>query len=281
LRISEQTKTLIRSVVPRAARNWLRSPSKSAEWLWNRALFSLGVTRTAPLLSDWGLLCHPHVYRIVVRDQIEDPEQSAEFRNFVSHCSRAMFLFDVGAHFGVFSLTAAHFGGRAVAVDPSPTATRMIACQAALNGLADRIQILRAALSDAAGTLALLSSGVFSDGYFQVAKGRPRRELTEFPAITVDQMTAELGMPTHVKIDVEGHEGAVIRGARHTLAEHSPVLFLEIHNEMIRSGGGDPSSLLDELDRLGYATFSVAGESIDRPSILARPIVRIVARRPA
>lgn len=279
MRISEQTKTLIRSVVPRTARNWLRSPSKSAEWLWNQARFSLGVTRTAPLLPGWDLLCHPHVYKIVVRDQIEDPEQSAEFQNFVSQCSSAMFLFDVGAHFGVFSLAAAHLGGRAVAVDPSPAATRMIARQVGLNGLADRIQILRAALSDTPGTLPLLSSGVFSDGYFQVAKGRPRSELTEFPATTVDQMTMQFGVPTHVKIDVEGHEGAVLRGARSTLAKHAPVLFLEIHNEMMRSGGGDSNSVLDELDRLGYATFSVRGESIDRPAILARPLVRIVARR--
>lgn len=251
------------------------------EWLWNCARFSIGATCAAPLLPDWNLRCHPHAYKILVRDQLDDPEQGAEFRNFVSHCSPSMLLFDVGAHFGVFSLTAAHFGGRAVAVDPSPTATRMIAVQAALNGLADRIHIVGAAVSDRSGSLALLGSGVFSDGYFQVAKGRSKGELTERPAITLDSMTERFGVPTHVKIDVEGHEDAVLRGAQSLLAGHSPVLFLEVHNNLIRAAGGDPNALLDGLDRLGYGTFAVSGEAADRWKILARPIVRIVARRPA
>jgi FkbM family methyltransferase len=274
-------KTVIRAIVPRAMRNWLRSPSKSMKWLWNCAQFSLGFTCVARLLPDWDLRCHPHAYEVLVRDQIHDPDQSAEFRNFVSHCSDSMLLFDVGAHFGVFSLVTAHFGGRAVAVDPSPTATRMIAVQAALNGLTDKIQIVRAALSDANGTLALLGSGAFSDGYFQVTKGRSRSELTEMPAVTLDRMAEQFGAPTHVKIDVEGHEVAVIRGARQLLTEHSPVLFLEIHNKLILSAGGNPAALLDDLDRLGYATFSVSGEAVGRQAILSKPIVRIVGKRHA
>ncbi len=275
----EGLKRAIRAVVPRTARNWLRSPSKTAEWLWDSARFYLGRTPTAPLLPDWRVRCHPHAYRVFVRDQIEDPEQGAEFRNFASHCADSMLLFDVGAHYGVFSLAAAHFGGKAVAVDPSPSATRMIVLQASLNGLTDRIRILRAAVSDTSETLALVNAGVFSNGYFQVLRGRAKGDLTEVPALTLDQMAAEYGVPSHVKIDVEGHEGAVLRGGRHVLREHSPILFLELHNEMVASQGGEPCGTLDELGRLGYATFSTCGGPVGRDAILARPIVRIVAGR--
>jgi FkbM family methyltransferase len=234
----------------------------------------------APILPDWRLRCHPYAYKVLVRDQMDDPEQGLEFRNFVSHCWNSMLLFDVGAHFGVFSLVAAHFGGRAVAVDPSPSAVRMIAVQADLNGLGDRIEIVRAAVGESAGSLNLLGSGVFSDGYFKVVRGRPQRELTEIPATTIDELSARFGVPSHIKVDVEGYEAAVLRGARKTLAKNSPLLFLELHNEMVACEGGDPHALLDELDGIGYATFSTDGERIDRQAILAKPIARILAKRP-
>jgi FkbM family methyltransferase len=191
-----------------------------------------------------------------------------------------MNLFDIGAHFGIFSLAAAHFGGKAVAVDPSPTAKRMIAKQAALNGYTDRIQIVQAAVSDTNGAMGLLSSGVFSDGYFKVAEGRSKRDLTQTRAVTVDQMVRDFGIPTHLKIDVEGHEAAVLRGARATLSQFSPLLFLELHNEMVVSEGGDPTSALDEIAQLDYATFGHDGRALSRTEILARPIVRILAKAP-
>src|SRR5262249_35139246 len=156
---------VVRAAVPRSLRNWLRSPSRSARWISDAAIFSFGFTKTLALLPNWQVVCHPSFYRVVHAAQIADVEQAEEFRNFVRHCSKGMFLFDIGAHFGVFSLTAAHFGGKSLAVDPSPTATKMIATEAALNGCTNNIQILQAAVSDSNGVVGMLSSGVFSDGF--------------------------------------------------------------------------------------------------------------------
>lgn len=276
---AEILKSVIRTTVPRPVRNWLRSPSRSAEWLWDAAAFSFGATRTLALLPDWSLVCHPHFYKVVQQAQIADPQQAEEFRNFSGHCSPGMFLFDLGAHFGVFSLAAAHFGGRAVAVDPSPAATKMIATEVRLNDCAGSIQILQAAVSDTNGQIGMLNSGVFSDGYFQFANGRSRHDLTRTQAVTVDQMSLQYGIPTHVKIDVEGHEAAVLRGAHSTLAEASPILFLELHNEIVTASGGDPASALDEITRLDYETFRIGGKPISREEILRASILRIVAIR--
>lgn len=274
----DRCRDTIRAVVPRSARNWLRSPSKSVEWLWDSARFSFGNTKSLEISPNSFLMCHPHAYKVFRRDQVNDPGQSAEFRSFISHCSSGMLLYDIGAHFGIFSLAAAHFGGRAIAVDASPAAAHMIDIQATLNKCTDRIKVLRAAVSDANGTIEMLSSGVFSDGYFQAARQRPRSELTRVQAIMIDQMTSQFGPPTHIKIDVEGHEAAVLRGARATLCQFSPVLFLELHNEMVVSGGDNPNVALDELAQLHYDTFAPDGDTIDRGSILVKPIVRIVAK---
>jgi FkbM family methyltransferase len=190
-----------------------------------------------------------------------------------------MVLYDVGAHFGIFSLAAAGFGGRAIAVDASPAAADMIAIQASLNKCTDRIQILRAAVSDANSAIDMLNSGVFSDGYFKATSQRAKSELTQVQAITIDQMALQFGPPTHIKVDVEGHEAAVLRGARGTLSRLSPILFLELHNEMVASAGDNPYDTVSELDELRYDTFTVDGYPIDASAILAKPIIRIVAKR--
>lgn len=271
-------KSVVRAAVPRKVRNWLRSPARTAQWASDCARYALGARMTVPLLPSWSVVCHPQAYRVIRKAQLEDPEQREEFLHFAQHCRKSMLLFDVGAHFGVFSLAAAHFGGKAVAIDPSRTATRMIAREAALNHCEDSIQILRAAVSDAHGVLELLEAGVFTYGYYKVAKDRSRRELTAVPAVTVDELAERYGSPTHIKIDVEGHEAAVLRGSRNTLTTHRPVLFLEIHNEMISAAGDDPGWILAELHNLSYRIASDSGQPSDSNSTRSKPIARIIAQ---
>ncbi len=263
--------------MPRRARNWLRSPSKSIEWLWDSLRFSVGATKELTLLPGWALVCHPRVYKTLLRCQLNDPEQSGEFRNFVSYCDRSMCLFDIGASYGAFSCTAAHFGGTAIAVDPSPIAARLIRLPTRLNGYDKHIQIVEACVSDADGEAQMLSSGVFSDGYMRMARGRSSSELTKTRAVTIDQLADQFGPPTHIKIDVEGYEAAVVRGGKRTLTRFAPLLFLELHNEMIRSEGGDPSCVLDDLADMGYEMFSVGSVRIERGAISKMPICRLVA----
>jgi len=272
-------KSVIRATVPRPLRNWLRSPSRSAQWLWDASRFYFGATETLHFPPNWTLICHPHAYRVAYQAQIADREQSQEFKKFLLQCSDRMFLLDIGAHFGVFSLGAAGLGGKAVAVDPSPIATSMIARQCALNGLTDSIRIIQSAVSDVSGVVDMISSGVFSDGYFKILPGRAKSELSRTRATTIDQLVTEYGIPTHIKIDVEGQEAAVLRGGRKTLEQFSPILFLELHNEMVTAEGGDPNLALDELTQLRYEAFSLTGNSLERDAILQQPITRIVAAR--
>ncbi len=55
-----------------------------------------------------------------------------------------------------------------------------------------------------------------------------------------------------IKIDVEGHEGYVLRGAKHFLETHSPVLLIEIDPEMSLRAGIRVSETLKFLSSLGY-----------------------------
>ena len=265
--------------MPRSARNWLRSPQKSMEWLWDSLSFSVGATKELTLLPDWRVICHPRVYKVFSFSQLTDPEQSEEFRNFVRYCGPSMRLFDIGASYGAFSLVAAHFGGTSIAVEPSPIATRFISVECQLNGFEKNIQVVEACAGEVIGEVEMLSSGVFSDGYFRMTSGRSSRELTKMKAVTIDRLAEQFGAPTHIKIDVEGYEAAVLRGAKRTIANFSPLLFLELHNEMIRADGDDPASVLDDLAEMKYEELSINGVNADRDRILRMPICRLVARR--
>jgi hypothetical protein len=100
-------------------------------------------------------------------------------------------------------------------------------------------------------------------------------------ACTVDALAAEFNMkPTHIKIDVEGYEAAVLRGSRHVLAgKAAPVIFLEVHNQIVRNLGNDPGETLRVLREAGYETFTMDDFPIDAAEILAQPLVRIIAKR--
>jgi FkbM family methyltransferase len=277
--MSEVLKNVVRATVPRGVRNWLRSPRKSAEWLYDSVRYSMGAVRSIQVAEGVRLTCHPHAYKVYRNAQIDDPKQREEFLGFVSRCWAGMLLFDIGAHFGIFSLTAAKLGGTSVAVDPSPISCRMLSCQRMLNECVDKIQVLPAAVSDTDGLIGMLSAGVFTPGYVRVVRGRSKRELTQAHAVTVDEMADRFGVPTHIKIDVEGHELAVLRGARRILRDSGPLLFLELHNEMIRSVSGDPRECLAALDEHGYTIYFPSGEIAENSSILTPPIVRLVGQR--
>jgi FkbM family methyltransferase len=209
----------------------------------------------------------------------QSPDQSAEFSQFLAHCHTGMFLFDIGANFGLFSLACARMGGKAIAIDPSPIATRMIANQLHLNKLGKVVQVLEVAVGDAEGTLEMLSAGIYSDGYYRYEPDRDHRDLTRVRVTTVDHLSDCLGRPSHLKIDVEGYEGAVIRGSRNLLRQSSPTIFLELHNEMVRKSGADVAFCINELLNLGYNIFSVNGVPLSPREALVPPICRILAKR--
>lgn len=275
----EQIKALARVLIPREVRNWMRSPRKSGEWLWDDALFRLGVKRRLQLPNGRALVCHPRAYRAAYCAQICDPDQSVEFQQFLSHCHKGMLLFDIGASFGIFSLACADLGGRAVAVEPSSLATRILSAQVRLNGLRDSVNVIAAAAGETEGTIRMLSSGVFSDGYLRAVSRRSPRETKSVDVTTLDALCSKFGVPTHVKIDVEGYEEPILRGARQLLSKCSPAIFLELHTEMVAASGGDPDFCIDELIRLGYRILSLQGNAIGKHEALSAPISRIRALR--
>lgn len=283
--LATHAKKVTRALVPRAVRNWLRSPSASAKWAWDGVKFSCGVKTIVQMRPGWSLVCHPAAYRCAYSAQQHDPEQIAEFDGFIDNLSPGMVLFDVGAHFGLFSLASLYYGGpqaRAVAIDPSPTAIRFLTTQAKLNQLDDRLQIFQASVGDQTGRQRMISVGVLASGYYVApTEGHPLSELSETSSVTLDSLADELKIsPTHIKIDVEGYEAAVLRGGQKIFSQpQAPIIFLEVHNQLVREVGGNPAETLMLLRDYGYQTLTSEGLPIGEDEILNKPLIRIIAKK--
>ncbi len=276
--------TAVRAAVPRSARNWMRDPVRTFQWGIDQARFALGRRERLELRPGWVLRAHPLAVRCAYAAQTVDPEQRAELDAFLGTCTPGMRLLDIGAHFGVFSLAALHYGGlasRVVAVDPSNTATKMIDLHARLNDCADRLRVVEACAGEAPGERGMLDTGVIGAGYFVAAEaGREFRDLSRVAVVSVDSLCARLRFrPTHLKIDVEGDELEVLRGAAAVLGgDAPPTVFLELHNDILRSRGQDPEAVLERLTRAGYACRDVVTGPIGAAT-LTRGVTRLVAVR--
>jgi hypothetical protein len=72
-------------------------------------------------------------------------------------------------------------------------------------------------------------------------------------AETIDTITESLGWPRvdMLKIDVEGHEIEVLRGAQRTILVHRPVVFFECNPNVLGDRSGLVAFLRDAIEILG------------------------------
>jgi FkbM family methyltransferase len=159
---------------------------------------------------------------------------------------------DVGANKGDFSLIAARTAGpegRVIAFEPGPENATWARKSVELNGYPN-VELLEVALSDSEGE-AKLHLGRRSGWHSLVSRPVDQDTIT-VRTRTLDTVLAERGSPTvdMLKIDVEGSELAVLRGARQTLSqEHGMWILLDVHPDF----QVDPAEVAEALRAHGFA----------------------------
>jgi FkbM family methyltransferase len=204
--------------------------------------------------TGWQINCHPICApSFAVFD--EDPQQRAELDQFIANCSAGMQLIDVGAHWGIFVLAALHYGGegtRVLCIEPSRPASKTLKINIHLNGDDDRVQIVMAAAGSENNYLKMLTTGA-GGADFMVTPSEERPDAVLVQQRTINDICRQTRFtPTHIKIDVEGREEEVINGAEEVIKDCRPIIFMELHGDIIRAAGGDPRNLPLRLEQLGY-----------------------------
>jgi len=171
---------------------------------------------------------------------------------FLRHVAKpGMKIIDIGANFGVYSLSLAPIIGKTgqiFAIEPAAATADFLAQSIAKNHF-DQITLIQAAISDHAGT-GFLAHGFSPESSHLDAATTGTGE--SVPLMRLDDLLAQQGWPVidFLKIDAEGHEPAVIHGASHFLGHQSPAIMLEIM-------GNDVVSMqaAEMLRDLGYRLY--------------------------
>ncbi|PSL00392.1 FkbM family methyltransferase [Haloactinopolyspora alba] len=138
-------------------------------------------------------------------------------------------FFDVGANIGIYAALHGRLrpDGTTVAFEPTPDVADAGESFQAANDL--KVRWERAAVSDTAGEATLYLSARTDASNSLVSRHREPKGTVTVPAITLDSYVRSSGLvPSVVKIDVERHEPAVIRGAAELLDTHRPVIVAEL-----------------------------------------------------
>jgi FkbM family methyltransferase len=138
---------------------------------------------------------------------------------------------DIGAHAGLYSaLMAVRCGqsGRVIAFEPDPHAVRLFNETFALNPDLKKPELETVACSDQTGTAQFFAS--CGDSRSSFVHGRPDgAELIEVTTIRIDDFLKKNAIkPRLIKIDVEGAEVCVLRGAERLLASGCMII-CELH----------------------------------------------------
>lgn len=162
---------------------------------------------------------------------------------------------DVGANFGVYAAYAIRHASDVYIFEPHPDLSRELA-----QIFAGRAHVNPIALSDRSGTVEFLiprlhHRDIHSRGSIETVHSA---DFTEMRSVKVERRRLDdLAIPdvAVIKIDVEGHELAVLKGSHETLAKHRPSVIVEV--EEFRSAGAfdNITSLLGDLGYLGFFIY--------------------------
>jgi len=175
---------------------------------------------------------------------------------FVSHLREGMTVMDVGANLGLYSLLISRAvgpSGKVYAFEPVPEIFARLKEHITLNNATNVIPV-PIALSDEKGTAKMSVKGGGSSLF--------RRVSDEFVEVQVERLDdfverEKIERVDAIKIDVEGAELRVIRGADKTIRRDKPILMVEIQAATLQAAGTTPEELFETIVSYGYNAFVI------------------------
>jgi len=186
---------------------------------------------------------------------LSEPEQLDMARRLVLPDA---ICFDIGANAGLYTLLFAQYCRHVFAFEPLPRNIRYLCRILEVNGVRNAT-IVPCAVSDST-KLSLFKVGE------NCALGRIDSK-GELPVVTLscdEFVSAYKVVPSLLKIDVEGAEMLVLKGAENLLSNHKPIILLSTHGEAHRVG------CLEILKRMKYSqVVPLNSREIDKASSFA------------
>ncbi|MBJ6124729.1 FkbM family methyltransferase [Microvirga splendida] len=173
----------------------------------------------------------------------------AEVDFLIAHLSANGAVCDVGANIGTVSipLAKASPGLSVFAFEPQLPIFRLLMRNVALNGVMS-VEAYPWALGEADGMIEFASPALTTQTNFG-AIGRGSQSGDKVPVVIRKLDSLALPPLSIIKIDVEGYDLEVVRGAQETIQRNRPILFCEAH------ASPKTVQLIGLLDQWGYEAY--------------------------
>lgn len=169
-------------------------------------------------------------------------------------------VFDVGANVGWWTVPLARHlaagGGRVIAFEPVPANRARLEWAIAANAVQQSVQVAPVALGDAPGELGMWlkseETGAGS-GTAALVTGDGEAHL-RVPVVTLDAWAAEQGITRCelMKLDIEGAELMMLRGAERFIAATRPLIFGEFEAYWLSTFGSSFLDVAAWAERMSY-----------------------------
>jgi FkbM family methyltransferase len=182
-------------------------------------------------------------------------------------CGEGHTALDVGAHIGLFSVVIARLvgpNGRVYAFEPTLRTRNVLTRMVGLNGCRDRVEVRPEAVSLETGTASFFDTGEAFANANSLIETHRHGHSHVVDTVSIDDFAFTMGRRVNcIKIDVEGAEFLVLRGAGRVLEAHRPFVSLALHPEALRRGGTCLADVWDLLAAHGM-TLTYRGAAVGR-----------------
>jgi FkbM family methyltransferase len=242
---------------------------------------------------------HDHLMFVLARDlslapwlMLDGIWEPATTEVFLRLVQPGMTVVDAGANVGYFTLLAARAvgeRGRVHAFEPDPELFELLSDNVEVNGYTGRVTLHRAALGAAAGrttfhaTKRHRGNGSVIARLDQLGDNRGETRTFDVDVTTIDGCGLE--RVDLLKVDAEGSEPWVFRGAAATIARSGPMsAVVEFWPSFFAKAGEDARRFLEERRREGFTLERIDGErahtvAVEIDELLARGPSELVLRR--
>ena len=188
-----------------------------------------------------------------------------------------MVFFDIGANLGIYSLTAAKAvskTGHVYSFEPVPSALKKLESNVRLNSL-NNVTIARKAIGNQDGSVSMYACIPLKDGFSSIA--RPHKFLdNQWNLIDVNITTLDMftkNVPVHhidyIKIDVEGGEIDVLKGAQKILTNSDPpIIQAEFSDRRSAQWNYKSVEIGKYLEKLGFIWFELIQGKLSKHTLL-------------
>jgi len=188
---------------------------------------------------------------------------------FLSVLSEGMVFVDVGAHVGQYTLLASKevgATGHVYSFEPHPKNFAALSQNVILNRFTN-VSLFNAALADSAAESQLFVNATDAGGTnrgthsLRVQKGWRQSVTIPIETMLLDEALQDAARLDVMKIDVEGAELLVLKGAQQLLARFKPIVAFESAEDSTTSFGHSTTDAKRFLAQMGYKLFRLAAES--------------------